>query len=179
MPERSLQGAPFGRRLGLLIYRLPRQAPAKFCWELEQGFHLQVLSGDLFELHLRSASGSTEPLALPILGGDEAARPPSKLLLWQRPQTEQSNWQEFDEALASCGPWQAAVILSHTRSRLAALTRYPSLQRRFRHAGCPVVELFQDAAPETFFTVEKNLFVLGRVGRRLERYLRWRGRLPG
>lgn len=170
----ELERGPFGQRLHLLIHRMPRTGPTDLDWELERGFHLQVLAESMFELNLRRAGGPAET-ALPLKG--EAGAGLDKLLVWQKAPAD-SDWEAFGRLLKGGKPWQAALILSPSAQRGTALSSYLKPRAHTRGASCPVVEIFQDSPAASFFTVEKNLFVLGRVGRRLQRYASARRWLP-
>jgi hypothetical protein len=169
---------PFGRNLSLLVHRLPRRSGADWDWELERGFHLEVLSDSLFELNLRPRARSADGVAtLPILSSSHSTGL-SKLLVWQKCAQDEDGWVEFAQTLAADKPWQAGLILSASAERGPAVSSY--LKRRAHWSGlnCPVVQIFQDSPAPAFFTVEKNLFSLGRVGRRMERYAGVRRWLP-
>lgn len=170
-----LESSPFGRKLSLLIHRLPRpSSDSDWDWELERGFHLQVLSEDLFALSLRPREDSERP-SLPLLM-DASQSASGRLLVWQKA-AKAENWDAFSAALSSRS-WQAGLILSANHERGQALSSYLRRRSCWKGLSCPVIEVFQDSPPATFFTVEKNLFVLGRVGRRMRRYARLRGWLP-
>jgi hypothetical protein len=172
--SQAWERGPFGQRLSILLHRLPRAITAPLDWELERGFHLRLLSDALFELSLRPR-GPTDSATLPLLKPDVSGV--CRLLIWHKdPQDER--WQAFSEQLTSPTAWQGALILSPSQQRRTAWASWARRRRASVGAACPVVELFQDSPPATFFTVEKNLFVLGRVGRRVERYARFRRLWP-
>ena len=170
----ELERGPFGQRLSLLVHRLPRATPSPLDWELERGFHLQILSESLFALSLRPREATTAT-TLPLLEPEAAGV--SRLLIWHRG-PEDEEWEAFASHLRSEVEWQGALILSHSDERGQAWTRLGRRRVHSQGALCPVVQVFQDAPPVTFFSVEKNLFVLGRVARRLDRYARLRRLLP-
>lgn len=173
----DLEYGPFGRRLRLLIHHLPKTPPNRFHWEIERGFHLQVLSSDLFELRLRPQSGPHQQGESPLFNPSVAPSSSGRLLLWQKPEQD-ATWEEFSQALVSSQPWEAALILDNTTQYLKAAGSLIQKPSGWQKPNCPVIGVFQDSPPSTFFTVEKNLFVLGRVGRRLERYAKLRRLLP-
>jgi hypothetical protein len=164
---------PFGRRLGLRLHHLPRSTGEGWDWDLDRGFHLEVLSESLFELNLRPRGQDAGALPIP-----RNALPPgvTRILLWQKAPGDEG-WAEFSSALSSGDGWRAGLVLSRWSERpwLPFCWRHRHLWSELR---CPVVQLYQDTPAASFFTVEKNLFCLGRVGRRLERYSRWRSLLP-
>lgn len=164
---------PFGRCLSVLLHHFPRSVGPSWDWDLERGFHLEILSESLFELNLRPRGADAGALPIP-----RAALPSgvTRLLLWQK-EPGDDGWDEFAALLASGSEWRAGLVLSRwsERSLLPFSFRYRSLWQKL---DCPVVQLFQDTPSAAFFTVEKNLFSLGRLGRRLERYARWRNMLP-
>lgn len=170
----ELERGPFGQRLSLLVHRLPRSTPRELDWELERGFHLQILAESLFELNLRPR-GASSATSLPLL--EPAATGVSKLLIWQRSPRDE-DWPAFTSYLTAGTPWQGALILSRSDERGSALSSLLARRTHSKGAPCAVLQVFQDSPPATFFTVEKNLFVLGRVGRRLERYAALRRLLP-
>lgn len=170
----ELERGPFGQRLRLLIHRMPRRESADLDWELERGFHLQVLADSIFELNLRR-SGAPADIALPLTGA--ASDGLDTLLIWQKSPAD-NDWEGFSRWLRGGKPWRAALILSPSSQHGAALSSYLGPRSHTKGAPCPVVEVFQDSPPASFFTVEKNLFVLGRVGRRLQRYAGLRRWLP-
>ena len=172
MSGEELERGPFGQRLSLLVHRFPRVAASTLDWELERGFHLQVLAESMFELNLRRAGAVSTPL--PLLGGPAEV---DRLLVWQK-SPKDGDWQSFSTLLRSGQPWQAALILSPIAQRGSALSSYFSPRTHTAGAPCPVVEVFQETPAAAFFTVEKNLFALGRVGRRLQRYAGMRRLLP-
>lgn len=173
MSRDDLERGPFGQSLSLLLHKLPRGA-GPFDWELERGFHLAILSEDLFELNLRPRGLSAETAALPWDAGPGVSR----LLVWQKRPEDEAGWELFAGQLQAGKTWQAALILSPTSERNGALSSFLSRRVHWKGAPCAVVQVFQDSPPASFFTVEKNLFMLGRLGRRLERYTGLRRWLP-
>jgi hypothetical protein len=171
----ELERSPFGRRVALLVHRLPRSLPAELDWELERGYHLQVLSESFLELNLRPREPEQAPL--PLLGGT-ASPGLSKLLIWQKQPKDQDGWAELSSLLCSGQGWQAGLILSRSSERGAAVSSFMSRRKHWTGVPCAVVQVFQDSPPASFFSVEKNLFVLGRVGRRLERLAALRRWMP-
>ena len=172
MAADELERGPFGQRLSLLVHRFPRVVASTLDWELERGFHLRVLAESMFELNLRRTGATDTPL--PLFG--EPAQV-DKLLVWQK-SPKDGDWLTFSNLLKSGQPWQAALILCPSAQRGSSLSSYFSLRTHTVGAPCPVVEVFQETPTATFFTVEKNLFALGRVGRRLQRYAGMRRLLP-
>jgi hypothetical protein len=171
----ELERGPFGRRLSLLVHRLPRKADGDWDWEIERGFHLEVLGESFFELNLRPRTHSASEVTLPILQSSAAGV--SKLLVWQKRLQDEQGWAEFAEALSQ-KPWRAGLILCNSAERRSAMSSYFSRRAYWAGLSFPVVQIFQDSPTATFFTVEKNLFALGRIGRRMERYAGWRRWLP-
>lgn len=172
----ELERGPFGQALSLWLHRFPRNSGEDWDWELDRGFHLQVLDESLFELNLRPRD-FTSRKTLTLLP-NASLEGQSRFLVWQR-STSDHNWSEFATRLKSSEGWRAGLILSHLNQRGAIICGHLRLHRHWAGVDFPVVHLFQRTPPaEDFFTVEKNLFVLGRVGRRLQRYAKFRRLLP-
>lgn len=172
----ELERGPFGQALSLWLHRFPRNSGEDWDWELDRGFHLQVLGESLFEVNLRPRNPSSKT-TLALLA-DSSTEGLSRFLVWQKSATDH-DWEEFSTRLARFGRWRAGLILSHLDQRAAIIGGHFSHRQDWKEVDCPVIHLFQHTPPpENYFTVEKNLFVLGRVGRRLRRYARWRRRLP-
>ncbi len=172
----ALERGPFGQALSLWLHRLPRDSGQDWDWEIDRGFHLQVLGPSLFELNLRPRSAVSSP-SLKILPGS-SVEGVTKLLIWNRSSQDQ-DWEAFARCLNDSVCWRAGLILSPLCQRTRVLREHFRLHSLWAPVVCPVVHLFQDTPPaEDYFSVEKNLFVLGRVGRRLKRYARWRRCLP-
>lgn len=174
----DLERAPFGRALRVWIHRFPKGASRdwNWDWEIERGFHLEILGPSMFELNLRPrASRAGRSLAfLP----DAVVSDLTRLLVWHKA-PEDREWQEFANLLSHGKGYSAGLILSHLEQYTQTLRNHFRCRHYWRTTPYPVVELFQ-ATPSAkrYFTVEKNLFSLGRVGRRLQRYAKIRRLLP-
>ena len=172
----ELERAPFGQALALWLHRFPRECGSDWDWELERGFHLQILGPSFFELNLRPRESSEHP-SLSLLP-DASSLGVTRLLLWHKAISD-DDWSGFAELLAEKSRWRAGLILSHFQQRGPVLREHLGRRALWACLDCPVVQIFGRTPPaDDYFTVEKNLFCLGRVGRRLERYARWRRRLP-
>lgn len=172
----ELERAPFGQALALWLHRFPRNCGKDWDWELERGFHLQLLGPSLFELNLRPRE-SSGCQTLRLLPGASSLGV-TRLLVWHKAASD-DDWSAFAKLLQEAQSWRAGLILSHFQQRGGVLREHLGRRALWASIGCPVVHIFQRTPPvEDYFTVEKNLFCLGRVGRRLERYARWRRRLP-
>lgn len=169
--------SPWGRTLHLLAHRLPRHCQDGADWELERGFHLQVVGADLFALTLRARqepAGPTLPLS-PSANREGQER----FLVWHCPGMYRSErLAEFAEMLASRYPDHIGLILSHTRDRQRALLDFATHRLHWSRLERPVIQVFQNYPPSRFFAVEKSLFDLGRVGRRLRKLSKIRRLMP-
>ncbi len=165
--------SPFGRSLSLLLLHLPKRASIEGDWALERGFHLQLLSSELFVLRLADETKNSE------IFPEEQPDGSTRFLLWQLPDDQSlKQLPQFLHTLRESSPWEAALILGHIRDSKSALWREIRRGGALRGLGFPVVGVHQDRPPSDFFTVEKNLFHLGRIGRRLRRYAKLRNLLP-
>lgn len=173
----NLERGPFGQALSLWLHRFPRNAGSDWDWELDRGFHLQVLGPSLFELNLCPRQSNGEAPTLSFLPGyrDQGA---TRLLIWQKAQDDEQGWELLSQALTQASHPRAGLILSRTSEQKGRLREHLGRRHLWKSIECPVVEIFQDTPASNFFTVEKSLFVLGRVARRLQRYSKVRQLLP-
>lgn len=173
----ELDKSPWGRRLHLLVHRLPRDSKDGADWELERGFHVQVVGADLFEIVLRprGEAGSKTPGLLSDADGEGQVR----FLLWHAPLAYRSErLGEFAEKLKSEYPAHVGLILSHLSERNRAFRDFVVQRRLWKEIHHPVLQIFQAYPNSDFFSLEKSLFDLGRVGRRLQKLTRLRRFLP-
>lgn len=169
--------SPWGRSLHLLAHRLPRQCKDGTDWELERGFHLQVVGADFFALTLRAREETAGP-TLPLLDSAKSAGQ-ERFLIWHCPGKYRSDrLSEFAETLACKYPDHIGLILSHTRDRQRALLDFATHRLLWNKLQRPVIQVFQDYPSTRFFAVEKSLFDLGRVGRRLRKLSKIRRLMP-
>jgi hypothetical protein len=174
----DLNRSPYGRALHVLTHRLPRGCKAGRDWGLDRGFHLEVLDEDLFLFTL--AGRDTPPLqgALPLLAGHNA-EDQERFLIWHCPgRYSPEKLLAFADRLGRHPECQVGLILSHRCERAQAFLDFPKYRQVWRSVNKPVLQAFQDFPTNGFFTVEKNLFDLGRIGRRLVRFGRWRRLMP-
>lgn len=174
----SLEDSPFGRELHLLAHRLPRRCKLGGDWEIERGFHLEVLAEDRFQLTLAARNRSGQSESLPFRPGtDQTGR--QSFLVWHCPgRYNCSRFEEFAGTLVEHPEVEVGLILSHTSERAQALLDYPKFRGLWRGVEQPVLQVFCDFPDSSYFTVERNLFHLGRIGRRLIRLGKWRRLMP-
>lgn len=171
----ELNKSPFGRSLHLLAHRLPRNCRRGHDWELERGFHLEVLGDSTFYLTLAPREASTEP-GLPLLS-DTKQTNQEQFLIWHCPGKYQpEKFQDFADLLKDRDG--TGLILSQTGERTRALIDYPRYRSLWKQTQHPVLQVFQDLPDSRFFTVEKCLFSLGRIGRRVVKIGRLRRLMP-
>ena len=174
----ELNDSPFGRNLAILAHRLPRSSKQGLDWELERGFHLSVLGSDFLEFTLASRGEKSEKPCLPLMEGFDNQGQDS-FLIWHCPGLyTPDRFQEFADLAKENSHLSCALILSHTSEHRRALLDYPSYRGLWKTVEQPVLQVFQDFPTPSYFTVEKNLFDLGRIGRRLNRLGKIRRLMP-
>ena len=162
MDVEELNKSPFGRSLHVLAHRLPRSSREGQDWELERGFQLEVLGENTFHLTLASREDSGRQ---------------DRFVIWHCPGRYQpEKFQNFADLLKERDG--IGIILSQTAERTRAVLDYPKYRGLWKQASQPVIQVFQDFPDSRFFTVEKTLFNLGRVGRRVVKMGRIRRLLP-
>ncbi len=177
MSHQEWEKSPFGCRLRVIIHRLRRNSPASLDWEIERGFLLTVLDENLFELILRPRDSTKSPTTLPLL--DEApALGVDRFLIWQKAPRDEEGWEAFSSQLRARTGLTAGLILSSDVEHTKALRSYRRRRAIWHGIDTPVLQIFQNTPTASFFTVEKNLFFLGRIGRRLNRLAGLRRLLP-
>ena len=170
--------SPFGRTLYTLAHRLPRDCKAGLDWRLERGFHLCLLDHDFFEFTLAADPIPKSATSLPILP-DPQGQGQERFLIWHCPGTYQSErLATFSALLSERKDLTVGLILSQTKERGRALLDYPTNRSLWRSVHLPVLQVFQNYPEASYFTVEKNLFDLGRMGRRLAKLSRLRRLMP-
>lgn len=170
----ELNETPFGRNLQLLTHRLPRTCKAGQDWELERGFHLNVLGEDFFEFTLAPRGN---PVAVPFLCDSPEGL--TRFLVWHCPgKYSPERFPEFAAALGDSPNFGIGLILSHSSEHRQALLDYPKHRRVWKKIKQPVIQVFQDFPRANFFAVEKSLFCLGRIGRRVVRLGKLRRLMP-
>lgn len=180
-----LRQAPDRRRdlLRVVPLVLPRswrgpQAP----WEIDRrGFRLRVLGPDLLALTL-GKPGPKPP-------GGVLSRAPGPgeetLLIVPAPKGPPTEALEAARRIPQEEGWSPACLLVLSdREQLTSYSRARrDLGRALRRAAFPAAWVL-DQSPQVdfrglpYFTVERSLRQLGRVGRRLERWARWRRLWP-
>jgi hypothetical protein len=174
---KDLSESPFGRSLHLLTHRLPRKCRAGNDWDLDRGFHLEVLGSDILQFTLR-ARAESEASTVPLLPGAEEAGQ-DRFLIWHCPGAYQpGRFGEFADQLRSRQTANIGLILSQTDERTQAMLDYPKYRGVWKGLEQPVVQVFQDFPNVEYFTAEKSLFALGRIGRRLLKLSKMRRLLP-
>ena len=174
----ELNDSPFGRDLAVLAHRLPRSSKHGLDWELERGFHLSVLGSDFLEFTLASRMEKSENPSLPLIQTSDNQGQDS-FLIWHCPGLyTPERFQEFADLAKEKSHMNCALILSHTSEHRRALMDYPSYRHLWKAVDKPVLQVFQDFPTASYFTVEKNLFDLGRIGRRLSRLGKIRRLMP-
>ena len=172
----ELNKSPFGRELHVITHRLPRACKAGADWELERGFYLEVVGEDLFEFTLAARSPQTNSLPL---WADANTEGQERFLIWHSPRNyKPEEFETFATALNERPQVAIGLILSHSSRRGQALLDFPKYRRVWRSVNQPVLQIFQDYPPKTYFAVEKSLFDLGRVGRRLKKLSKIRRLMP-
>lgn len=170
---------PFGCRLKLIVHRLRRDSSEQpFDWEIERGFHLTVVKENIFELHLRPRSQTEGQDTLALLNPGQDIPGADRFLIWQKSSLDNSGWQDFTSHLGADSGFTAGLILSSMTEYSGTLRSYFGRRATWKGVDCSVFHLFADFPPSSFFTVEKNLFFLGRAGRRAHRLARLRRFLP-
>ena len=173
--DADLNKNPFGRSLHMLAHRLPRSSKDGLDWELERGFHLSVLGEDTFLLTL-AARESGEELTLSLCT-DKPNPHLTKFVIWHCPGSYQpERFEEFAELVNEEGG--VGLILSQTSERARATLDYPKYRGLWKHVQRPVIQVFQELPDSRYFTVEKCLFSLGRIGRRVRKMGRLRRLMP-
>jgi hypothetical protein len=171
----ELNKSPFGRSLHVLAHRLPRDCREGHDWELERGFHLEVLGENTFSLILASPEASDDPS--PHLLSNTHRKGQDRFVIWHCPgEYQPEKFQDFADLLAERSG--IGLILSQTTERAQALLDYPKYRGLWKQTQQPVLQIFQDLPDSRFFTVEKCLFSLGRIGRRLVKMGRLRRLMP-
>ncbi len=169
--------SPWGRKLHILAHRLPRDCREGADWELERGFHLQVIEADFFQLVLR-ARHSTSRRTVGILG-EVHTDGQDRFLLWHAPLAYSSErLSAFAEKLRDEYTDHVGLILSHPSERKASFRDLLAGRGLWRGVRRPVIQVFQAYPRADFFSVEKTLFDLGRVGRRLQKLTKLRRFAP-
>ena len=175
MDLEELNDSPFGRSLHVVAHRLPRGCRQGQDWEIERGFHLEVLGEDTFRLTLAARDGSPES-GLSLLSAPDTTGQ-DQFLIWHCPgKYRPDKFQDFAQLLS--GHSGVGLILSQCDERARALLDYPKYRGLWKQAEQPVLQVFQDLPDSRFFTVEKCLFNLGRIGRRLVKMGRLRRLMP-
>ena len=173
--DQDLNKSPFGRSLHLLAHRLPRKSKDGQDWELERGFHLNVLGEDTFSLTLagrRRGEGLTLSLCT-----DSKDATLEQFVIWHCPgRYRPDRYEEFAELVREHD--SIGLILSQTSERTRATLDYPKYRGVWREVTTPVIQVFQDIPDARYFTVEKCLFSLGRIGRRVRKLGRMRRLMP-
>lgn len=173
----ELNRAPFGRDLHILAHRLPRSCKLGRDWELERGFQISVLGEEYFEFILgpREMKQGTPPSLVSRDFQDDEER----FLIWHVPgRYDPGKLEEFRDMLAARPDIHIGLILSRSDERTRALTDYPRYRAMWSKLEQPVLQVFQKIPEAQYFSVEKSLFQLGRVGRRLIRLGKYRRLLP-
>lgn len=172
----ELNKSPFGRELHLLTHRLPRSCKLGEDWELERGFHLQVVGKDLFELTLAARSSKIKSLPL---WPDSNTHGQERFLVWHCPgDYAPESFADYIAQLKLSEQIQVGLILSHSKERPKAVLDFPKYRNLWNSVEQPVLQIFQDFPPKSYFSVESSLFELGRVGRRLLKLSKWRRLMP-
>lgn len=151
--------------LKLAILGHPRRHPGPHApWELHRGYRLRVLGPDLLVLFLNPGGEVLSPTPQP---GEEA------LLLLFVPEGPEPGALEQACALCREEGWEPDCLL--VLSDPAQLRRRPTgkVPREIL-----AVQVLQPLPPPGFFSTEKVLYQLGRIGSRLRRRCRWRRYLP-
>ena len=173
----ELNRAPFGRDLHILAHRLPRSCKLGHDWELERGFQLSVLSDEHFEFIL--APRDMKLGSPPSLLSREFQEQEERFLIWHAAGSyDSSRLEEFRDLLAARPEVPIGLILSRSDERTRALADYPRYRGLWAKLEQPVLQVFQNIPEADYFSVEKSLFQLGRVGRRLLRLGKYRRLLP-
>lgn len=175
--HREWDRCPWGRKLHLLTYRLPPRNHDGADWELERGFHLQVVGADLFELSLKAREESEAP-TLSLLEGATLEGQDRFLILHCPHAYHRERLHSFAESLQAQFPHHVGLILSHSSERFQSLIEYRHHRSNWKNLTRPVIQVFQDYPEADFFSVEKSLFDLGRIGRRLQKLTKLRRLLP-
>lgn len=169
--------SPFGRSLTVLPLRLPPGSRADYSWGLERGFHLEVIDEEIFALTLGPIGGTFE-IEVPLHGHSDPSGV-ERLLLWHSPKRyRQAELQRFADLLRYRKNREIGVILSPTDERWRGLFGMIFNRSPWRGLERPVIHVFQDFPDHSFFSLEKNLAELGRIGRHLTKFARWRRLLP-
>ncbi len=167
--------SPFGRSLRLLAHRLPRKSKEGQDWELERGFHLSVLGEETFSLTLAGRQ-SGEKLTLSLCTDTRDAEL-ENFVIWHCPgKYRPERFEEFAELVREQD--SIGLILSQTSEHTRATLDYPKYRGVWREVTTPVIQVFQDIPDARYFTVEKCLFSLGRIGRRVRKLGRIRRLMP-
>ena len=173
----ELNRAPFGRDLHILAHRLPRSCKLGRDWELERGFQISVLSGKHFEFIL--GPREMKQGAAPSLISGDLQDEEERFLIWQAAGSyDSSRLEEFRDMLAARPDIHIGLILSRSDERHRALVEYPKYRKMWSKLEQPVLQVFQSIPDAHYFAVEKSLFQLGRMGRRLIRLGKYRRLLP-
>lgn len=173
--DSDLSKSPFGRSLNLLAHRLPRNSKDGQDWELERGFHLSVLGEETFSLTLAGRQIG-EGLTLSLCT-DEQDTALETFVIWHCPgKYRPGGFEEFAELVKERN--SVGLILSQTSERTKATLDYPKYRGVWKNVTTPVIQVFQDIPDARYFTVEKCLFSLGRIGRRVRKLGRMRRLLP-
>ena len=172
----ALERGPFGQALSFWVHRFPRNSGHDWDWDIDRGFHLQVLSPSFFELNLRPRDPSPSPTLCVLPGASTLGV--TRLLIWNK-SPQDNDWHDFADLLKNSGPWRAGLILGNTCDRAGVIRKHLERRCLWARIEVPVVHIFQNSPrSESYFTVEKNLFLLARAGRRLKRYSKWRRLFP-
>ncbi len=175
----DLNKSPFGRRLHILTHRLPRDCRAGSDWELDRGFHLGVLDDNLLEFTLNSRDQGQNGPTLPLLTQNATVHGQDRFLVWNCPGRYQpERFAHFAKELQERSDLQIGIILSQTSERSQVLLDFPKYRRVWKRTNKPVLHVFQDFPESGYFSVEKSLFDLGRIGRRLLKLSKIRRLLP-
>lgn len=173
----ELNKSPWGRELHVLAHRLPRSCKRGHDWELERGFHLEIVGDSLFRFVLRARSEDATP-TLPLFPESDSAGQ-EKFLIWHCPGRYQgTELTGFAEQLRSQYTGHVGLILTQCRERHPAMLDFAKYRGVWNEVAEPVVQVFQNVPDANYFAVEKSLFDLGRVGRRLLRLGKIRRLLP-
>lgn len=171
-----LNSSPFGRSLHLLTHRLPKGRKAGEDWELERGFRLEIEKENLFEFILASRDKTANPLNL----ADKAAsRGECRFLIWHCPHNyNPEKFEQFADLLSERPDLEAGLILSSVSERISAFVDFLKYREVWQKVEVPVIQIFQAFPGPHFFSVEKTLFDLPRVGFRLQRLAKLRRLFP-
>ena len=98
-------------------------------------------------------------------------------VIWHCPgKYRPGGFEEFAELVKERN--SVGLILSQTSERTKATLDYPKYRGVWKNVTTPVIQVFQDIPDARYFTVEKCLFSLGRIGRRVRKLGRMRRLLP-